>query len=134
MVIAFALLVSADPVTIGEFSLALRERSISTHICQEAAGAIRLLNRRKFDAVVVDLQLGQQCGLILDALNLSSSNRTAVTFAISSSDVDATAAFRKEGRFSLWAASLSAVNPQHTQACLRTDLEGTAALFSVPHL
>jgi PilZ domain len=99
MAIAFALLVSADPVTIGAFSLAMRKLSISLEVCQEAAGAVRLLNRRKFDAVVVDLQLGPQCGLILDGLNLSVSNRTAVTFAISSSDVDATAAFRRRTGF-----------------------------------
>jgi PilZ domain len=99
MAIAFALLVSADPVTIGAFSLALRELSISADICQEAAGAVRLLNRRKFDAVVVDLQLGLQCGQILDGLNLSLSNRTAVTFAISSSDVGATADFRRRTAF-----------------------------------
>ena len=99
MAIAFALVVSADPVTIGGFSLALRGLSISPEICQEAAGAVRLLHRRKFDVVVVDLQLGQQCGLILDGLNLSSSNRTAVTFAISSSDADATATFRTRTAF-----------------------------------
>jgi hypothetical protein len=94
MTMAFALLVSADPMTIGKFSLALRELSVSPNICQEAADAVRLLNRRKFDAVIVDLQLGEQCGLILDAVHRSSSNRTAVTFAISGSEVDATAVFR----------------------------------------
>jgi CheY-like chemotaxis protein len=99
MAIALALLVSADPVIIQQVSLALRELSISTDICQDSAGAVCLLNRRKFDAVVVDLQLGQQCGLILDALHLSPSNRTAVTFAISSYDVDATAAFRRRTGF-----------------------------------
>jgi hypothetical protein len=57
------------------------------------------LNRRKFDSVVVDLQLGQQCGLIFDALHLSPSNRTAVTFAINSSDVEATPAFRSKTGF-----------------------------------
>src|ERR1700691_1184488 len=99
MAIAFALLVSAEPVTIGQFSLALRELSISPDVCREAEGAVRLLNHRKFDAVVVDLQLGQQCGLILDGLNRSLSNRTAVTFAISSSDVDAIAAFHRRTVF-----------------------------------
>jgi hypothetical protein len=99
MAIAFALLVSAGPVTIGQFSLALRELSISPDICRDAASTVRLLNRRKFDAVVVDLQLGQQCELILDGLNRSLSNRTAVTFAISSSEVDAAAAFHKRTGF-----------------------------------
>jgi hypothetical protein len=99
MAMAFALLVSADPVTIQQFTLALRELSISPDICQEAAGAFRLLARRKFDTVIVDLQLGEQCGLILDAVGLSASNRTAVTFAISGSEVDATAVFRRRTGF-----------------------------------
>ena len=92
-------MVSDDAATIQQFSLALRELSISPDVCQEAAGAVRLLNRRKFDAVIVDLQLGEQCGLILDEVHRSSSNRTAVTFAISGSDVDATAAFRRKTGF-----------------------------------
>ena len=99
MAIAFALLVSANPVTIRDFSLALRELSISPDISQEAVAAIRLLNHRKFDAVVVDLQLGQQCGLIVDEVHRSPSNRTAVTFAVSSSDVEATAAFGRRTGF-----------------------------------
>jgi CheY-like chemotaxis protein len=99
MAMAFALLVSADPVTIQRFSLALRELSISPDVCQEAAGAVRLLSRRKFDAVIVDLQLREQSGVITDEVRLSASNRTAVTFAISGGDVDATAAFRKRTGF-----------------------------------
>src|SRR4029077_19139481 len=99
MTIAFALLASADPVTIQQFTLALRELSISPDLCQEAAGAFLLLGRRKFDTVIVDLQLGEQCGLILDAVGLSASNRTAVTFAISGSEADATAVFRRRTGF-----------------------------------
>jgi hypothetical protein len=99
MAMAFALLVSADPVTIQQFSLALRELSISPAVCQEAAGAGRLLDRRKFDTVIVDLQLGDQCGMILDKVGLSASNRTAVTFAIIGSEVDATAIFRRRTGF-----------------------------------
>ena len=62
MSIGLALLVSADPVTIQQFSLALRELSISPDACQDAASADLLLKRRKFDAVIVDLQLGEQSG------------------------------------------------------------------------
>src|ERR1035441_9862631 len=98
MSIGIALLVSDEAATIQEFSLALRELSISPDVCQEATGAVRLLNRRKFDAVIVDLQLGEQCALILDEVHLSSSNRTAVTFAISGSDAEGTA-FRKRSEF-----------------------------------
>ena len=99
MSIGLALLVSADPVTIQQFSLALRELSISPDACQDAASAALLLKRRKFDAVIVDLQLGEQSGLILDQARLSLSNRTAVTFGISDDHAEATSAFRKKPQF-----------------------------------
>jgi hypothetical protein len=98
MPIGLALLVSADPATIQQFSHALQELSISSEVCEEVPEAIALLNRRKFEAVIVDLQLGEQCGRILDEVHLSSSNRTAVTFAISGSDAEGTA-FRKRSEF-----------------------------------
>jgi CheY-like chemotaxis protein len=83
MPIGNVLLVSADLATIQQFSHALQELSISPDVCREAPAAVGLLNRRKFDAVIVDLGLGEQSGLILDQVRLSASNRTAVTFAIS---------------------------------------------------
>jgi DNA-binding response OmpR family regulator len=98
MAIALALLASADPVTIQQLSHALQELSISPDVCREVPASLRLLNCRKFDAVIVDLQLGEQCGLILDEVHLSPSNRTAVTFAISGSDAEGTA-FRKKSEF-----------------------------------
>jgi CheY-like chemotaxis protein len=101
MSIGLALLVSADPVTIQQFSLALRELSILPDACQDAASAALLLERRKFDAVIVDLQLGGQSGQILDQARLSPSNRTAVTFGIEDEDNDAegTSALRKKSQF-----------------------------------
>jgi EAL domain-containing protein (putative c-di-GMP-specific phosphodiesterase class I)/CheY-like chemotaxis protein len=99
MSIGLALLVSADPVTIQQFSLALRELSISPEACRDAASAELLLKRRKFDAVIVDLQLGQQSGHILDEARFSPSNRTAVTFGISDNDAEVTPAFREKSQF-----------------------------------
>jgi CheY-like chemotaxis protein len=98
MSIGLALLVSADPVTIRHFSHALEELSIAPDVCQEVPTAVGLLNRRKFDAVIVDLQLGEQSGLILDEARSSPSNQTAVTFLISSGDAEGTA-FRKRSEF-----------------------------------
>jgi CheY-like chemotaxis protein len=99
MSIGLALLVSADPATIQQFSLALRELSISPDACQDAASAGLLLKSRKFDAVIVDLQLGEQSGHILDEARLSPSNRTAVTFGIGDNDAKVTSAFRKKSQF-----------------------------------
>jgi hypothetical protein len=98
MAVGVALLVSADPVTIQQVSHALQELSISPDVCQDVPASIHLLNRRKFDAVIVDLQLGEQSGLILDEVHLSPSNRTAVTFAISSGDAEGTT-FRERSEF-----------------------------------
>jgi diguanylate cyclase (GGDEF)-like protein/PAS domain S-box-containing protein len=97
--IGLALLVSADPVTIQQFSLALRELSISPDACQDAASAGLLLKSRKFDAVIVDLQLGEQSGHILDEARLSPSNRTAVTFGIGDNDAKVRSAFRNKSQF-----------------------------------
>jgi CheY-like chemotaxis protein len=98
MSIGLALLVSADPVTIRHFSHALQELSISPDVCHEVPTAVGLLNRRKFDAVIVDLQLGEQSGLILDEARISPSNQTVVTFVTSSGDAEGTA-FRKRAEF-----------------------------------
>jgi len=99
MAMGLALLVSADPPALHLFSHALHELSLSTDLCGEAPTAIRLLSRRKFDAVIVDLQLGEQSGLILDEVHLSTSNRTAVTFGIGDNDVLGTAALRQKSQF-----------------------------------
>ena len=99
MQVGLALLVSADPVAIQQFSHALQELSISPDVCREIPAAVGLLNRRKFEAVIVDLQLGDQSGLILDEVRLSPSNRTAVTFGIGDKDRAGTAAFRKKSQF-----------------------------------
>jgi ActR/RegA family two-component response regulator len=86
-------------VAIQQFSHALQELSISPDVCREIPAAIGLLNRRKFEAVIVDLQLGGQSGMILDEVHLSTSNRTAVTFGIGDNDAAGTAAFRKKSQF-----------------------------------
>ena len=99
MSIGYALLVSSDPATIQQVSLALQDFSISPDTCQDAASAGLLLKSRKFDAVIVDLQLGGQSGQILDEVRLSSSNQTAVTFGISDRNAGATASFRKKSQF-----------------------------------
>jgi ActR/RegA family two-component response regulator len=99
MSIGLALLVSADPVTIHHFSLALRELSLSPEACEDAVSAGLLLKRRKFDAVIVDLRLRDQSGLVLDDVRFSSSNRTTVTFGISDNDAEVNSACRKKSRF-----------------------------------
>jgi hypothetical protein len=57
MAVGIALLVSADPVAIRQFSHTLQELCISPDVCREIPAAGGLINRRKFDAVIVDLEL-----------------------------------------------------------------------------
>jgi CheY-like chemotaxis protein len=85
MSIGVALLVSNDPIAVRLLSHALQELSISADVCPELPAAEGFLTRRKFDAVIVDFQLGDQSGRILDQVRHSSSNGTAVTFAITES-------------------------------------------------
>src|ERR1022692_2213199 len=118
MSIGLALLVSADPVTIRHFSHALEELSIAPDVCQEVPTAVGLLNRRKFDAVIVDLQLGEQSGLILDEARSSPSNQTAVTFLISSGDAEGTAFRKRSERISISRAAGKRPSPKCTRGSL----------------
>jgi CheY-like chemotaxis protein len=99
MAIVRALLVSDDVGTIEEFTIPLRQLSISSEVCRDGPTAINLLKFRKFDAVIVDLQLGQESGTVLDELRVSASNRTTVTLAVSGGDAVSTAASRKKVGF-----------------------------------
>src|ERR1035441_10151496 len=53
MAMGVALLVSADPVAIQQLGHALQELSITPDVCREVPAAVGLLNRRKFEAVMV---------------------------------------------------------------------------------
>lgn len=96
---ACALLVSAEPVAIQYFTRALKEFSIAAEVCHDVPTSISLLNKQKFDAVFIDLELGDKAVGILEAVRLSRSNQTAVTFAIGGGDADATAVLRKRTGF-----------------------------------
>ena len=99
--IAAALLVSNDAVTIEQLSLSMQQLALSQEVCVEVPTALVLLNRRKFDAVVVDLELSGQVGAILQGVRQSPSNRTAVIFAISDSDAGTVSAFKAGSNFVL---------------------------------
>ena len=77
-----ALLISSDPATTSQLTDTMDQFAIHTEICSDVAVAMRLLNRRKFDAVVLDLGLGGKAPEILERIRFSASNETTVTFAI----------------------------------------------------
>jgi CheY-like chemotaxis protein len=99
--IAGALLVSNDTVTIDQLSESMQQLAISREICAEVPAALLLLNQRKFDAIIVDLQLGVESNAILEKVRRSPSNRTAVIFAVSGSDAETLRAFKEGSNFVL---------------------------------
>ena|SRR5271166_3943355 len=96
-----ALLVSNDAATIKQISASMQQLAMPPEVCFEVPLALDLLNRRKFEAVIVDLQLGGQAKTVLEKIRMSPSNRTAVLFTISDSDADTAVAFKAGTNFVL---------------------------------
>jgi ActR/RegA family two-component response regulator len=99
--IGSALVVSNDAAAIKELGAAMQQLAMLPEVLFEIHAALDLLNRRKFETVVVDLQLGDHAATILEKIRLSPSNRTAVLFAISDSDAESAIAFKAGTNFVL---------------------------------
>lgn len=84
-----ALLVSRDSTIIAELTEWMGRFAISTEVCADVDIAIGLLNQQKFEAIIVDLKLGEQTSALLEKVRLSPANRTAVTFAITDGAAEA---------------------------------------------
>jgi ActR/RegA family two-component response regulator len=95
------LLVSPSSLTMYQLAKSAHRFDMSVQVCTEARTALDLVNRQKFDAVTVDLTLGQQATAVLRAARSSAANRTAVAFAISSTLDQSAAAFRAGSSFVL---------------------------------
>lgn len=77
-----ALLLCKDKPTRQLILESLRPLAILPEVCEEGFIAASLLDKQKFEAVIVDLMLGDDALLVLRQLRFSRANRTAVTFAI----------------------------------------------------
>jgi hypothetical protein len=95
-----ALVLCKDAPTLQLVLEALRPLSILPEICGEGIVAASLLDKQKFEAVIVDLLLGDEALLILRQLRFSRANRTAVTFAITTGE-EAPGAARPDSTFVL---------------------------------
>jgi len=95
------LVVSNDACTTKVLSASMQQLAMSPEVCVEASAALGLLSQRKFEAVMVDLQLGDQARAVLEKIRVSPSNRTAVIFTISDSDAETAAAFKSGSNFVL---------------------------------
>ncbi|MGC1434504.1 MAG: PilZ domain-containing protein [Terriglobales bacterium] len=95
------LLVSNDAATIGQLSESMRQLAMSPEICEDVQAALGLVDQRKYEAVMVDLQVGGQASAVLEKVRRSRSNRTAVLFTISSTDAETASAFKAGSNFVL---------------------------------
>jgi hypothetical protein len=108
-----ALVICKDLQTRQLLAESLHALAISPEICDEVFAANRLLNRQKFEAVIVDLRLGEEAVLVMEQLRFSPANRTAVTFAITARDREPNPVGKPDSTFVL-ARPLSAVSINQT--------------------
>jgi ActR/RegA family two-component response regulator len=95
------LVVCNDAIAIEQLSESMQRFALFSEPCPEVSSALERLNRTKFEAVIVDLRLGSQAGAVLEGVHHSPSNKHAVVFAISDTDVEATGAFKAGSTFVL---------------------------------
>src|SRR5689334_2607352 len=95
------LLVSNDSVTVQRLTEAMHQLALHPEVCLEVPAALRLLNNQKFEAVIVDLQVGESAHAILEEMRISRSNRSVVIFTISGSHAGSAGAFKAGSSFVL---------------------------------
>jgi ActR/RegA family two-component response regulator len=95
------LLVCNDAVTVKQLGESMQQLAMTPEVCAELPTALSLLIQRKFDAVVLDLQLGSDANAILEKIRVSPWNRTAVLLTISNSDAETAGAFKAGSNFVL---------------------------------
>jgi len=77
------LVVSHDTIASAQISEVFREHALSVEVSFGISAALNRLNKCKFEAVVLDSSLTSQAH-VLQHIHTSASNRTAVTFALTS--------------------------------------------------
>jgi PilZ domain len=81
-IVGRALVVSSDSRVVGQLINGMQQFAIKAEVCTDLATAAGLINTRKFEAIVVDLALGEQVIHVVERIRLSPSNQNSVTFAL----------------------------------------------------
>jgi len=98
-VVGAALLVSDEGQTMHQFSAAMGRLGISLEVCGKSTILKKLLAEQKFEAVIVDLGIGESASTAIGHVHSSPSNKTAVTFAIVDDQNKVHSAFQDGFRF-----------------------------------
>lgn len=93
------LIVSRDDRASQQISDVLQEHALLPEISVDISAALDRLARHKYEALVIDLALAGQT--FLEQIRTSASNRTAVTFAVTSSGDDTAGALKRGFNFVL---------------------------------
>ena len=107
------LIVSNDFIASREIRDALREYGLLVEVSVDLSIAAEWVNRRKYEAVAVDLSFGHNATYFLQQIRDSASNRTAVSFAITTNQDD-TAFALKHGFSFVLERPLTAESIAHT--------------------
>ena len=92
---------SNDAIAIEQLSESMQRFALFPDQCPDVASALERLKRVKFEAVVVDFQLGSQAAAVLEGARQSASNEHAVVFTVSDSEAEAAEAFKAGSTFVL---------------------------------
>ena len=99
---AFDCLVLCDELeSLKVLCKAMDDAEINRDICTEFEEAVELLNRRKYEAVVVDCASIEQGGKFLRSVRRAPSNKQASVFALVAAEATAPATFHKGANFAL---------------------------------
>jgi PilZ domain len=95
------LIVSRDCAATRQISEAMEIFEMSIDVSIDVSIAWEKLSRRHYEAVVIDFSLGQKASYLLHQVRSSGSNRTAVSFAVTSDSQETAAALKRGFGFAL---------------------------------
>lgn len=76
------MLVSNDSIVVEQLITSMQQFAIAADVCSDLPTALSLVSTRKFEAIVLDLALGEQVIRVLERIRLSSSNSNSMIVAI----------------------------------------------------
>ena len=76
------MLVSNDSIVVEQLITSMQQFAIAADVCSDLPTALSLVSTRKFEAIVLDLTLGEQVIRVLERIRLSSSNSNSMIVAI----------------------------------------------------
>lgn len=99
--IGTALIVSEDAVATRYLAEAMQELALSVEVCIKVSDALDRVKHSKLEVCVIDFLLGSQATRFLEQVRASASNRTAITFAITSSSSETAQVLKRGSSFAL---------------------------------